>query len=203
MKINIVQTNNITNGLFAYLFKEFNINTVNRIVKASASSKYPTRGSPDVVINPYIIKDDESMYWISQNNQSSYFLLSFQNHIFALDSYTMLSRDYIDYNTPLEWILEGSNDNANWDLIQHKDRGNELNGTALAYNWTCESKTSFYSYYKFTQVGENYHIHEDENYIFAIGGLELFGTLFEKYITQGYHSNTHISLLFVIIGLLF
>ena len=201
MKINIIQTNNITNGLFAYLFKEFNA-TVNHIVSISASSSYPTRGSPDAIINPYIIKNNYPEYWISQNKQNSSFSLSFRNHIFALDSYTMQSRNYIDYNTPLEWILEGSNDNANWDLIHHKKRGDELNGTALIYNWTCDSKTSFYSYYKFTHIGENYHLLNDERFIFAVGGLEIFGTLFEKYYTQEPHFKPKIPILIVLIFLI-
>ena len=190
MKINIVKSSNITDGLFSYLYchKKYPTNYVNKIVKASASSVYANRSDPYVTINPCIQKTELGDYWISENIPNSSFSISFINHLFALDSYTIQSRDFADYNIPLEWILEGSNDNLNWETIHFKERGNEINGEKKTFNWSCESKTSIYSYFKFTQIGENQHHSDDQKYMFAIGSIELFGTLFEKFLTFRYKS---------------
>ena len=202
MKLNIIQTTNIFDGLFSYLFKDYSAEEVVMIVNASASSTFPSRGSPIVTLNPYIKKNIVEDFWASDNIKNSSFSIKFHYHIFALHSYTIQSRDYQDYNTPLEWVLEATNDDIHWDLIHHKVRGNELNGRGLSLNWQSNNKNEYYKHYRFTQIGENYHFHEYEKYIFGIGSIEMFGILIDFIYTPTKYIQIRISNCFIFLALL-
>ena len=80
------------------------------------------------------------------------------------------------HNVPYKWIFEGSNDLIKWDLLHHKERGNELIGVCLEGHWE-SVKNKEYKYFKFTQIGENRYLNDFEKYIFSIGMVELFGIL--------------------------
>ena len=90
----------------------------------------------------------------------------------------MRSRIDVDWNMPLEFILEGSNDDISWKFLHHKERNNELKTKDSKGNWTIDNNNKLFRSFRITQIGENYHIYgENEKYIFAFNKIELFGTL--------------------------
>ena len=112
------------NGLFHFAFRKYsNPNFVyGNIVTAFASGTYSGRVDPKVVLNPYADKNESYENWLSTNQTNSNITVSFLNHLFSIDSYTVQSRQGIDYNCPLEWVLEATNDMNEWKRIHYKKK---------------------------------------------------------------------------------
>ena len=171
------------NGLFTHLFSSRSENYIrNNILKVTASSIYPDRGDPFDTINPFVNITKFQDYWISQSKERSNITISFLQHHFALNSYSLRGRRLIYYNCPLEWVLEGTNDFHHWVTIHWKERGNELKGDGKEYHMNC-SRKEFFSTYRFTMIGENYHISSNEKYIFGLETIEFFGALSDSLCT--------------------
>ena len=180
------------NGIFHIAFSKYPPNFVyGNIVTAFASSTYPQRGDPTIVINPYADKNESTENWLSDNFTNSNITVSFVNHLFSIESYILQSRQNINYNCPLEWVLEATNDMKNWKQIHYKLNGSELVGNNVTYHTKCPHE-EFFQYYRFTMIGENYHKLEEEKYMFALGQIEFFGSLFEIKCTLPHYEFIHL-----------
>ena len=93
-----------------------------------------------------------------------------------LSSYSLRARLDKDINTPLEWILEGSNEMKSWSFLHHKERGYELAYRGNEGNWEVDAKV-FFRMFKLTMLGENIKYAEDQRFIFSLNKVEVFGTL--------------------------
>ena len=182
MKIKFQNNGNDFDGLFMYLFTHYPETYIQQVVDASASSTYPGRPGPITAVNPTLEKIPYTKNWVSENVENSNFTISFIHCYFKIDSYTLQSRQGWDNNTPLEWVLEGTNDMIHWHTIHHKVRGNELSGNGLYDNWQC-SQNRFFSSFRITMIGENKWKQSNEKYIFGLSSIELFGLISNQYCT--------------------
>ena len=192
MRIKIFNDTNKLDGIFNFTFKKYSDNYVyQNIVTAFASSTLSGRGDPTIVLNPYADKDEHVENWISKSEVNSNFTISFLHHLFSIDSYTVQSRSAYNSNFPLEWVLEATNDMKNWKQIHYKPHGTELVGLSQALHVKCPQK-EFFQYYRFTMIGENRHSKTEEKYMFALGQIEFFGSLFEIKCTLPHYQFLHL-----------
>ena len=179
MRIKINNAEERLNGLFSFLFTQYSSHYVyEHIVNVTASSTLSGRGDPTIVINPKADKDDPLENWLSGYEENSNITISFINHLFSIDSYTVQSRQGIENNFPLEWIFEATNDMKEWTTIHYKENGEELISQQKTYHAQCSDK-NFFSSFRFTMIGENYHFDKNEKFYFGFGQIEFFGSLFE------------------------
>ena len=66
----------------------------------------------------------------------------------------------------------------NGNVFITKKNGSELIGNNVTYHAKC-SHNEFFKYYRFTMIGENYHVEDHQKYLFSFGQIEFFGSLFE------------------------
>ena len=182
MKLKIdYNENDLLDGLFSHLFQIRSKSQIQKFVQVTASSTLSGRGDPFTTIDPIMDKSDYYTNWISESQENSSITISFVKHQFAINSYTLQRRINHSDNYPLQWILEATNDRNNWFLIHNKIKGEELS-TSTPFHWVCPQK-EFYREYKFTMIGENSWHYDYLKYMFAIGTIEFFGSLFETICT--------------------
>ena len=164
-------------GVFYYFHTKYSNTTIKKLVKLEVTSTVSGRGSPYNAINPFILGRDQKDNWCARSKENSSFIIKLLRDRLKINSYAIRSRIDIDYNTPLELTLEGSNDNINWKLLHHKERNDELKLKDSRGNWTVNNNDLFKSF-RITQIGENYYTNYDERYVFAFNKIELFGSLY-------------------------
>ena len=159
-------------GIFYSYFKNYTKDQINKLVKIKTNGDNPTCGPPDGLINPDVNSSARTDNWQSSGKKNSSFTISLLRERILVSSYSLRSRLDADYNTPYEWVLEGSNDLKNWVQIHHKPKGDELVRIRSEGNWICNTQKSFSSF-KLTQLNENYN----NSYLFSLNKIELFGKL--------------------------
>ena len=183
MRLKFFQGDDVFDGMFTYLYKHYQPNPFSPFLYVNVSGSYENRADPLYVFVPNVYKDTTSEIWLSSNLPNSSYTITFKNHRFQMDSYSVRSRGDQDFNIPLEWVLEASNDLVNWVEIHHKHRNRELVGKLIEKNYICPNQR-FFTSYKFTQIGENAHNYDYEKYLFSIATLEFFGTFVDTYNTD-------------------
>ena len=178
MKIKLNDPQDPFNGIFNFMFSKLSEKKVKEIVHVSASSTLNTRGDPFTTIDPNANETKYTDCWVSNPARNSNLTISFQNHQFAMDSYTLQSRKGLSVNVPVEWVIEGTNNFLNWETVHSKERDNEIVGDGKIYNWNVSSKKFFHTY-RMTMIDENYYGSESQRYYFGLGRIEFFGSLFE------------------------
>ena len=171
-------------GVLYYFHTWYNSTLIKKLVKLEVTSTVSGRGSPYNAINPFILSRKSEDNWVADSKENNSFTIKLLRDRLKIESYAMRSRIDRDHNMPLEFILEGSNDNINWKLLHHKERNEELKKQDSKGNWTITSNNNEpFRSFRITQIGENYHKTENEKYVFGFNKIELFGTLIatEKY----------------------
>ena len=199
MKLKIdYNENDLLDGLFKHLFQIRTKTQIQKFVHVTASSTLSGRGDPFTTIDQTMDKSNYFTNWISESKENSSISISFVKHQFAINSYTLQRRPNNSGNYPLKWILEATNDGINWFLIHDKIEGNELS-TSTPFHWIC-SKKDLYREYRFTMIGENSWKYDVYKYMFALGTIEFFGSLFETICTI--HSTRIIDIRYLFISIL-
>ena len=151
--------NPIFNGIFQYvkhLRSDF--------VEITASSLH--EGSPQNVI----IYDDESKIFYSQNYENSWLTFHFKKHKIIPLAYTIKRTD--KYAHPVNWIIEGSNDNKNWKEINQQNNCKALN-EYKPFTFNIDTRESF-RFIKMTMIGKN---SSGMTYCLIIESFEIYGII--------------------------
>lgn len=159
-------SNNPFNGIFAYFWEKCqgNPHLKGSLTVSSSSS---CRNNDYDVINPAF-----NGYWFSANEPNSWIMFDFQKYSLQLKNYTIKS-DGNGANHLQSWVIEGSNDNKNWTLIDRKST-KALCENYVIKTFQCNVKnSSSYRFVRLKQIGEN------SNYLnyLMISNIEFFGTL--------------------------
>ncbi len=101
---------NLFDGIFNFYYTYYPNSSISNLVKVRASSSLGGRGNPIYVIDPAVTATSIDANWISQNIENSSFTVIFQRDKLMITSYSLRARLDKNINTPLEWIVEGSND---------------------------------------------------------------------------------------------
>ena len=192
-------------GIFNFYHTHYPNTAIKKLVKVKTSSEWGGRGDPYYVIDPNISSSSIETNWLSDSIENSSYMVIFQRDLLQLTSYSLRSRLDKNYNTPKEWILEGSNDQRNWKFLHHKERGNELIDKGSEGNWT-SNVNEFFRMFRLTMLGENKMGNSSQKYVFSLNKFEVFGKL-KPYFSgltckahHRYNKRTELVLLFVLIS---
>lgn len=134
------------------------------LIEITASSLH--EGSPQNAI----IYDDESKIFYSQNYENSWLTFHFKKHKIIPLAYT-IKRTHI-YAHPVNWIIEGSNDNKNWKEINQQNNCKALN-EYKPFTFNIDIRESF-RFIKMTMIGKN---SSGMTYCLIIESFEIYGII--------------------------
>lgn len=157
-------------GIINHLKDKFKDNIDSQVIITASSIPNPSRQPRNVIIYDDKIKD-----FISTNESNPWICFDFNNYLVIPTHYIIRSGSY-DENSihPKSWVVEGSNDNQNWDVLDEQTDSPFLNGKNRVHAFAIEKdKSCEYRYIRMRLTGENwcgcYHM--------VVESLEFYGTL--------------------------
>lgn len=134
-------------GIFNYFQSNGNFE---KFVNITASSTL----SPERSQNNVILHNDTSKWFASQDQQNSWICFDFKENKVNLTNYVLKSYDADDEQHPKNWIIEGSNDNKNWDKIDEKINCDSLCGKSRIYAFSVQDNNDDeFRYIRMRQTG--------------------------------------------------
>lgn len=127
--------------------------------------------SIDVPANVYEYDNDDSLFYSKENGKEDQWLcFDFKEHKIIPTNYTM--RSTASFDKPKSWVLEGSNDNSKWDVIDERKDDSSLKQNMAIKTFTVSSKAkNAYRYVRIRQTGLNWY----NRYYLTFGKFEFYG----------------------------
>lgn len=143
-------------------------------VNITSSSIY---NNSEVYLPENVIKyDNPKAEFCSQDIPYSWICFEFINHQIAPSNYIIRSiNDKKDSFHPKSWVVEGSNDNMDWDVLDQQTNNSSLNGRNLISPFKITNPNS--KKYKFIRITQNGNWKNNGN-LFNINNIEFFGILY-------------------------
>jgi hypothetical protein len=159
-----VSFQNDHNGILQHL-----IHSESNSVSLTCSSFRQSYEKSDNILNY------DNSYWFSQDLPNSWVCVQFNSKRILLEGYFLRSQMKKGWFHPQNWILQGSKDNKNWDIIDEQiDIDWVIKDYSKAY-FPVETKKA-YSYFKFIQTGKSCNLNDH----FVLNYVEFFGTIFDQ-----------------------
>lgn len=160
------------NGIFNY-FQNKTSNHIEKEINFYSSSAYNINCRPRNVA----LFGQQDKFFLSQNFPNSWILFDFRDHKILPTNYTIRTISYFDEihgsRHLKSWIVEGSSDNENWEIIDEQLNCEYLRkNDAFTFNID-ENKSKEFNFIRLTQIDKNW---EDDDYL-AIESFEIFGVL--------------------------
>lgn len=154
-------------GVFHHIQEETNGKIENEI-NVTASSY---RGS-DIPAN--VLMFDKDNYFYANNAKNTWICFDFKNHRIIPTNYSIKSFGTAGNAHPKTWIIEGSNDNKNWVLIDSQENCPYLKESNFYHTFPIQKeKSKEFKYIRMCQTGQTWR--NDD--VFLIHSFELFGEL--------------------------
>lgn len=113
------------------------------------------------------------------SQENSWICFDFIDHQISPSYYAIRSCNYKkNSNHPKSWIIEGSNDNINWDILDKHNNNAKLNGANLVASFSIQNTDS--KKYRFLRMRQLKSWNPDADF-FNIKNIEFFGTLIKYY----------------------
>ena len=115
--------------------------------------------------------------WFSTKNEpNSWICIEFKNHQIKPTSYTIRSNDWSSDNWHLRnWVVEGSNDSNEWEIIDEQKENSDLRGRNLVHTYQVHNKNdNSFKFIRIRQTGQNWY----NNYYFGLNCIEFYGQIF-------------------------
>lgn len=172
------QQENAFHGIIHELTKEFGGNVDDKgIVKVTSSSPlngvYYPKNAVDL--------DNCKQYFCSQNIANTWLQYDFQKQKVCPTHYSIRSRhdDGKNGHHPKSWVIEGSNDNSKWTILDSQTDSPFLNDRSAVHTFeikNAEKNREGFRYLRIRYTGPNWYNH---NYM-VISALEYFGSLIKE-----------------------
>lgn len=136
----------------------------------SKTKTIPIFASGTLWNSPNVVADfDTTDFWVSENSPDSWIAFDFNEHLINLTAYTIRCDNTGSLRS---WVIEGSNDNDQWDEIDRHDDSDDLSGlySTKTYHVTTSLK---FRYLRLRQTGPDIN---NENYL-TLCCIEFFGSL--------------------------
>ena len=167
----------IGRGTFKGIINDLNVyhyDELDSFIKTSNSSKAGMWGNSSRVVDFRITDFNiQKNNWASEKEENSSLTFHFLKHKVLATHYSILAPPHIE-NFPQNWIIEGSNDDKKWYLIDTVNKSLYLTGKLYSHTYKLDVN-SIFSSFRITQIGGN----SNGNYYFHISRFELFGTISE------------------------
>lgn len=167
----LYENDNRFSGIISHLRDKFKDNIDSQIVITASSVPNPSRQPRNV-----ILYEDKTKDFFSTNESNPWLCFDFHDYSIRPTNYIIRSGSYDENSVhPKSWVIEGSNDNENWDILDDQTDCPFLNGKNRVHGFAitkddCED----YRYIRMRLTGENwcgcFHM--------AIESIEFYGTLF-------------------------
>lgn len=163
---------NSFSGILNHLRKKSNGNIENEVnITASSIYNNDARHQPRNVV----CYENNGNEFYSKNQEGNWLCFDFKEHRIIPTDYTIKSYDCIEnYRCTKSWVIEISNDNENWEVIDEENNCSYVNGKLRMHTFHIQkppNKESRYIRIKSTSQCWN------GEYYFNIGKFEIYGTL--------------------------
>lgn len=157
------------NGIIKYLNDKTNGNIINEIDITSSSISL---GNEPIKATLF---DDLKSYFHTNGEENSYICFDFKDKRIVPTHYQLRSGPwYKNAHNPKNWVIEVSNDNQNWEIIDEQKECEIINGKSIAHLFQISnSNSNEFRYIKMRQNGKNCA----EGFYFNISSFELYGKL--------------------------
>lgn len=167
------------NGVFNSLTNKYGLNICTKgIINIRASSCQIMNGRNHRSCNIVDFTDlsNESM-WSPNGEQGATLTFDFKDKEICLTHYTFHTPSVRTLDYPRSWIIEMSNDNVLWKLVDRRNNEESLNGFDRCCCFACNSPSNnFYRYVRIRSIGPCWNVRR-ERYYFDLSAVEFFGTL--------------------------
>lgn len=178
LKYNIfsVNENNPFDGIINHLKSKFGDQIFSHI-NLTSSSIY--NNEERFQLKNIILFDNPDLFFHSDNSKDSWICFDFKNYRVIPTDYTIKSEKRWDKDGyhPKNWVIEGSNDQLKWILLDERKNCSDLKGRSLVHtfkiNNSCKSKK--FQFIRFRQIGKNWK----NDFYFIFDSFEIYGTLIQ------------------------
>lgn len=122
--------------------------------------------------HPANLLDDSSSKYISPNVANPWVLFDFKNTKIKLSGYYLKASPKV---SPTSWILEGSNDNEQWIILDEQN-----SNYILKFVHSCNlsvSTNDYYRFFKFTSIAKN----SAASYQLVLEQIDFYGNILYYY----------------------
>lgn len=155
-------------GVFNFLKKE---STINEEVEITYSSKGDGSSEPENLL----LFEDPTKNFYTDNLQNSWICFEFKKRKIIPLNYTIRTYNWTSNVSHLKsWVIEGSNDNSNWLVVDEEIDCPFLNGKSFVHTFNINNEQNKpFKYLRIRQTGPNW-----ANYNFLkFDSIEFYGTL--------------------------
>ena len=160
----------IFNGIFNH-FQEETASQIESKVNFTSSSVYSSKFQPSNVA----LFGNKSKYFYSDDIKSSWICFDFKDHRVIPTHYTIRSPNW-DTNSshPKSWVIEASNDNKSWKIIDKQENCSILNQARAVHTFELnQPKSKEFKFIRMRSIGPDWWGH---NYL-ALESFEIYGRL--------------------------
>lgn len=169
---------NELNGIIRKLTQKCNGNVHDKgVVEVTASSDYGDGNSSSCKPKFAVDLDNKETRFVSKKKENSWLVYDFKEQKVQPTHYSITSRPMGkgDWH-PMNWVIEGSNDNKEWKTLDSRQNISVLNGCNVTHTLQIQEKlgnNEYYRYLKIRQTGVN----AAGSFYFGFSALEYFGTM--------------------------
>ena len=167
------QENKEFDGIINYFHKKYKKEIFNHI-NVTSSGIYEN-DQKDFSPSRSIIYDSQD-FFKSRNEVNSWICFDFRNHRVSLSDYSIRPPNMGENGGFLKnWVIEGSNDNEIWQIIDEQKECNFLIGRRSSHTFSIQSsKKEEFRFIRLRQTGPSFN----GNNLLNIESIEFFGGLF-------------------------
>lgn len=167
-KPNVNQAIDCENGIFKFL-------------QSSSNDNVYVSGAIDVTTSSINSGSIENLFDQSKNtaikvkdDKNSFIIIDFKDKKVNVKNY-YLSVPAIKYSgsRPKTWIVDGSNDEQNWEMIDSQQNNSQLTNYGAFSTFACKNHNE--NYYRYIRIKEI--ISQDKSHMMLLSEIELFGSI--------------------------
>jgi FtsZ-binding cell division protein ZapB len=145
---------------------------INYLLKNQENSILVLVSSTDSGSKENVLYNDEER-WISYDSPRSFISFEFKTKPISLTGYLLRSHDGPSFVR--NWIVEGSNDEISWIIIDKQANNNSLSGRFKENIFYCQPN-NYFSFFKITQTDYN----ANANNFFELSYVEFYGEFYNE-----------------------
>jgi hypothetical protein len=138
------------------------------IVKVSASGQY----WPEYGVAVLVDFTSRLRGFLTQGSENSWICFEFKSRVLRPTHYSIRTPTDYDYHQPRSWVLEGSNNNKEWIVLDTRRNNQELNGCDCVKTFSVENP-SMVRWIRIRQTGPS----KNGGLYLAAKSMEFFGTM--------------------------
>ena len=125
------------NGIISFL-NGLNPNFLKNKVVVLSSKGEGNSNPPEVVIN-----HDPKANWGLYENPGNYLMINFTQYRVMITGYSFRSSRNSHWDNPQSWMIQGSNNGNDWDVIDKKTNNTEMGGDEKVHHWVCKQSKPY------------------------------------------------------------